>query len=58
MDNKERKTNTQTNTSTTPSMATTGGTDNTVFSSIPLKLVTESCHSQSQNQTNRKSLNE
>lgn len=58
MDNKGNKTNTQTNTSTTPSTATTSGTNNTVFSPIPLKLVTESDHSQTKNQTTRKTLNE
>ena len=58
MDNNGNKTNTQTNTSTAPSTATTSETNNTVFSPIPLKLVTESYHSQSQNQTTRKTLNE
>ena len=58
MDNNGNKTNPQTNTSTAPSTVTTSGTNNTVFSPIPLKSVTESDHSQSQNQTTRKTLNE
>lgn len=58
MDNKENKTNTQTNTTATPSTTITSGTNNTIFSPIPLKLVTESDHSQSQNQTTKKNLNE
>ena len=44
MDNNGNKTNTQTNTSTAPSTVTTSGTNNTVFSPIPLKSVTESDH--------------
>lgn len=56
MDNKDIKTPSNTNTSTSTKTESTN-TSNTVFSPVPLKLITESDHSQSKNTTIRKKAN-
>ena len=56
MDHKDKKTPSNKNTSTSTTTKTTN-TSNTVFSPVPLKLITESDHSQSQNTTIRKKAN-
>ena len=58
MDNKGNKSNAPADTNRTTFTTTADGINNTVFDSIPLKPITESDHSQTQNQTTRQNLNE
>lgn len=58
MDNKSNKSNPPADTNKTTFTTTANSINNTVFDSIPLKQITESDHSQTQNQTTRQNLNE